>query len=127
MITEVAHDAGAIALTLEHEYFEGLFTGNVQLLRQVFHPHTMLYGDINAQPYSKTLDAYLTAVANRVSPKDSGKPFESELIFIDVIHSIAVAKVRVKMYDFNYYDLLSFHKINDKWMIVNKLLTHVEP
>ena len=127
MITELTHDARAIALALENEYFEGLFTGNVQLLGQVFHPQTMLYGDVKNQPYSKSLDAYLNVVSNRVSPKDSGKPFESELIFIDVVNSIAVAKVRVKMYDFNDYDLLSFHKVNEKWVIVNKLFTHVEP
>lgn len=36
-----------------------------------------------------------------------------------------IAKVRVRMHDFNYHEFLSFHKIDDRWLIVNKLMTDV--
>jgi len=29
------------------------------------------------------------------------------------------------MYEFNYDEFLSFHKINNRWMIVNKMITDV--
>ncbi|MDB5282533.1 MAG: nuclear transport factor 2 family protein, partial [Bacteroidota bacterium] len=62
---------------------------------------------------------------NRQSPKDSGEPFKGEIISIDIINSIAIAKVKVKMYAFNYYELLSFHKIADRWLIVSKMISDV--
>ena len=40
-------------------------------------------------------------------------------------NSIAVAKVHVKMYEFNYDEFLSFHKLDNRWMIVNKMITDV--
>ncbi|HEY0744902.1 MAG TPA: nuclear transport factor 2 family protein [Chryseosolibacter sp.] len=126
MKTQQASETAVIAQAIELEYFHGLFNGNVELLRKIFHPNTLLFGDVKNQPYAKHLDEYLDGVSNRVAPKDSGKPFESEILAIDVINSIAVAKVRLQMYDFNYYDLLSFHKLDNKWRIVNKLLTHVD-
>jgi hypothetical protein len=116
----------AIEQALTGQYFPGIYEGNVQLLRQVFHPGSLLFGDVNGQPYAKTLDQYLDGVAHRTSPQDSGQPYQTEIIWIDVINSIAVAHVRIKMYAFNYYDLLSFHRIDGRWLIVNKMLTHVE-
>ena len=94
-------------------------------LLNILNPGTLLFGDVKGQPYAKTLDQYFDGVANRQSPKDSGKPFKGTIISIDVVNSIAVARVHVKMYDFNYDEFLSFHKINNRWMIVNKMITDV--
>jgi Putative lumazine-binding len=107
-------------------YFKSIYDGDAALLKTTFNPGTLLFGDVKGQPYAKTLDQYLDGVQNRKSPKDSGQPFKGEIKSVDVIHSIAIAKVRVKMYDFNYYELLSFHKINGRWLIVNKMITHVD-
>lgn len=106
-------------------YFNGIYTGDIQQLNTVYHPGTLLFGDVKGQPYAKTLEQYLDGVAHRQSPKDSGKPFESEIISIEAINSIAVARVRVKMYDFNYQEILSFHKFEDHWLIVNKMISDV--
>ena len=43
-----------------------------------------------------------------------------------VINSIAIAEVKVKMYDFNYQEFLSFHKLDGKWLIVNKMISDVK-
>ena len=84
-----------------------------------------MFGDVKGQPYAKNLDVYLDGVKNRQSPKDSGKPFKGTIISVEVINSIAVAKVHVKMYAFNYDEFLSFHKIDNRWMIVNKMISDV--
>jgi hypothetical protein len=78
---------------------------------------------VKGQPYAKTLDQYLDGVKNRQSPKDSGKPFKGTIISVNVLNSIAIAKVHVKMYEFNYDEFLSFHKIDNRWLIVNKMIT----
>ena len=104
-------------------YFNAIYNGDAELLRSTFNEGALLFGDIKGVPYAKTLDEYIDGVKNRQSPKDSGKPFKGEIISVDVINSIAIAKASVQMYDFVYNDLLSFHKIDNQWLIVNKMLT----
>src|SRR3978361_1563305 len=116
---ETTQDSTAIAKALEDYYFEG----DIKTLGNILNPGTLLFGDVKGQPYVKTLDQYLDGVAHRQSPKDSGKPFKGTIISIDVVNSIAVAKVQVKMYEFNYDEFLSFHKINNRWLIVNKMIS----
>jgi len=119
-------DSAAIAGVLNNAYFKGIYAGDVRLLGSTFHDNALLFGDVKGQPYYKTLAQYLDGVKNRQSPKDSGKPFSGDIIAIEIINSIAVAKVQVKMYDFNYFELLSFHKFDDKWLIVNKMISDVQ-
>lgn len=107
------------------DYFNGVFKGNTDLLRGAFHPQALVAGDVNGQPYFKTLDQYLDGVKNRKSPFELGESFRMEIISIEIINLIAVAKVRLPMFEFNYHDLLSLTKVDGKWVIVNKLLTNV--
>jgi hypothetical protein len=118
-------DSLAITQALENYYFKGIYEGDINTLGHIYHPGTLLFGDVKGQPYAKTLDQYLDGVKNRKSPKDSGKPFKGEIISVKVINSIAVAQVHVKMYEFNYDEFLSFHKIDNHWLIVNKMITDV--
>ena len=120
---ENQEDIAAITNAIENNYFKGIYEGDVRVLGSIFYPGTLVYGDVKGQPYFKTADLYLDGVKNRQSPKDSGKPFKGEILDIRVVNSIAVAEINLKMYDFNYRDFLSFHKINGKWLIVNKMLT----
>jgi hypothetical protein len=122
---ETAQDSLVITQALEDYYFKGIYEGDIHTLGNIFNPGTLLFGDVKAQPYTKTLDQYFDGVAHRQSPKDSGKPFKGTIISIDVINSIAVARVHVKMYDFNYDEFLSFHKIGSHWLIVNKMISDV--
>ncbi|MHA4737660.1 nuclear transport factor 2 family protein [Dyadobacter sp. MSC1_007] len=117
-------NAAAITATIS-DYFNGVFNGDVDLLRSAFHPQTLVSGDVNGQPYFKTVDQYLDGVKNRKSPSELGQQFKMEIISIEIINMIAVVKARLVMFEFNYYDLLSLSKIDGKWVIVNKLLTNV--
>lgn len=119
-------DSTAIAGVLNNAYFKGIYEGDLQLLQTVYYDHTLLFGDVKGQPYFKTLAQYLDGVKNRQSPKDSGKPFSGSILAIEIINSIAVVRVQVKMYDFNYFELLSFHKFDDKWLIVNKMISDIQ-
>ena len=116
-------DVAAITGMLEDYYFKGIYEGNLDLLNQVYYTGTLLFGDVKGQPYAKTLDDYLDGVKNRQSPKDSGKPFKGEVISVEVVNTIAIARVTLKMYDFNYCEYLSFHKLDGRWLIVNKMIS----
>ena len=119
-------DSSAISNALENFYFKGIYEGDLDALSQVFNTGTLLFGDVKGQPYAKTLDQYLDGVKHRQSPKDSGKPFKGEILNLKVVNSIAIAEVRVKMYDFIYHEFLSFHKLNGRWLIVNKMISDVK-
>lgn len=112
---------------LQDLYFKGIYEGDIKALRGILNPGTLLFGDVKGEPYAKTLELYLEGVKNRQSPKESGKPFNSTILAVEVINTIAVAKVHVKMYDFNYDEFLSLHKIDNRWMIVNKMITDINP
>ncbi len=116
-------DSAAIAQILENAYFRNIYEGHANALANVFYPGALLFGDVNGQPYKKTLDEYIDGVANRQSPKDSGKPFKGKIVSIKVVNSIAVAEVKVKMYDFHYHEFLAFHNIKGKWLLVNKMIS----
>ena len=118
-------DSTAIAETLTNIYFKGIYTGDIELLKTIYYDGTQLFGDVKGQPYYKTLAQYLDGVKNRQSPKDSGKPFDGQIQGIQITNSIAVARVQVKMYDFNYSEFLSFHKFDGKWLIVNKMISDI--
>jgi hypothetical protein len=114
----------AISTTL-NDYFDGIFNGDVDALRGIFHPQALVSGDIKGQPYLKTLDEYLAGVKNRRSPQSLGEAFRMRIIGIEVLNSTAIAKVQVSIFEYNYYDLLSLTLVNGRWIIMNKLLTHV--
>ena len=118
-------NSSAITRVLQDYYFKGIYEGDIDLLDKVYYSGALVFGDIKGAPYAKTLDQYLDGVKNRQSVKESGKPFVTKIISIDVVNSIAVAKLHVKMYDFNYHEFLSFHQISGRWVIVNKMLTDV--
>lgn len=115
-----------ITRVLEELYLQGIYKGDTVLLHEAFHPDALLFGDINGTPYAKTARAYIEGVGSRVSPEKSGGPFEPKILSIDVINSIAVAKLNLKMYTFNYYNFITLHQIAGKWVIINKTLTDVQ-
>ena len=125
MKNDYSKDSLEIANILTNAYFKGIYEGDIKQLSSVYYSGTLLFGDAAGKPYFKTLAQYLDGVKNRQSPKDSGKPFKGEIISIQLINSIAVAEVKVKMYDFNYHEFLSFHKLDGKWLIVNKMISDV--
>lgn len=118
-------DSLAITNALENDYFQGIYEGDIEKLGRILYSGALLFADIRGEAYAKTRNEYLETVKNRQSVKDSGKPFKGTIVSIDVVNTIAVAKVHVKMYDFNYEEFLSFHKINNQWLIVNKMFSDV--
>jgi len=118
-------DSLGITEALENRYFKGIYEGDITLLSTVYHSGTLLFGDVKGQPYAKTLEQYLDGVKNRQSPRESGKPFKGEIFSIRIVNSIAIAEVKVKMYDFVYHEFLSFHKIDGQWFLVNKMISDI--
>jgi hypothetical protein len=106
------------------DYFYGVYLGDLEKLRNAFHPQTILYGDINGEPYLKTLEEYLEGVKNRKSPKEVGEDFKMKIVNIDFFGNNAIAKLCVPIFGIKYTDYLSLTTVDEKWKIVNKLFTN---
>ena len=115
----------ALITALLMNYFNGIYNGDTALLQKTFHPKALIVGDIKGLPYFKTVDQYIEGVKNRKSPHELGEKFKMEIISLEIINHTAVAKVKVPIFEYNYYDQLSLAIVDGKWVIVNKLLTHV--
>ncbi|TCI90958.1 nuclear transport factor 2 family protein [Tenacibaculum sp. M341] len=107
-------------------YFEGLFFGDISKLESCFHNNVFIYGDIKGMDYLKSKNKYLEGVKNRKSPNDLKETFSMKIIGIEIMERIAMVKVHVPMLGYNYCDYLSLYNLEGKWMIVNKIFTHIE-
>ena len=106
-------------------YFDGIYNGNVDLLRSSFKENAYIYGDVGGKPYAKSLEEYLGGVISRKSPRELGEPNQMEILGIEILGQVALAKVHLPMLGFNYYDYLSLCVIEGEWKIVNKVFSHV--
>ena len=111
--------------SLIQDYFHGIFFGDVDKLESCFDEKGFIYGDIKGAAYEKSIEDYLEGVRQRQSPNDLNETFKMNIIGIDIMGNIAMAKLHVPMLGYNYYDYLSLTKVDNDWKIVNKIFTHV--
>lgn len=103
-------------------YFDGLYHGDVTKLTSIFHPDAWL----KAPGIRRSLTQWLANVSTRATPASLNKPFEFEILSIDVVQDQAMAKIHCPLFDFNYIDFLGLLKEEGKWQIVTKMYTDVK-
>lgn len=106
---------------LLQDYFDGLYQGDVEKLRKVFHDDAWLKGN----NYRKSRDEWLAAVATRPIPKNEGIDYGFKVISLDIVNDQAIAKVDVPLLAAHYIDFLGLLKEDGTWKIVNKTYTTV--
>ena len=107
-------------------YWEGIYFGDLQKLGSSFAENAYLYGDVRGVEYMKSLNNYLEGVKDRKSPNDLEESFAMELLGLEIVGNVAIAKLHMPMLGYNYYDFLSLSIVDGEWKIVNKVFTHVE-
>lgn len=111
----------AYAEELVEAYFDGLHTGDIDVLARVFDADAALQSD----GLRLARDEWLEVVASRSSPSDLGHPRRCEILNLDLDARQGVAKVRVALLGKTYVDYLSLLKEGGRWRIVNKLYAQV--
>jgi hypothetical protein len=114
-ITEIT-DIVAVA----NAYLRGVYTGDSAALARLFDPGAQVYGEIDGQPYHKSIATYLEGVASRQSPQQLGEPCRMDILALDSLGSIANVKLHSPMLGFNYHLYLTLRRLDGKWRIVNK-------
>ena len=106
---------------LMRDYFTGLYEGDVEKLRRIFHDDAYL----KANGYRKSRDEWLDAVAARPIPKNEGMDYNFHVMSLEIIGDQALAKVNVPLLAANFIDFLGLLKEEGQWKIVNKMFTTV--
>ncbi len=103
------------------KYFDGLYTGDIALLKSIFHQDAWL-----KSPNSRrSLSQWLSNVAERPVPQALGHNYEFKILSIDIVKDQAMVKVSCPLFDFNYIDFLGLLKEQGQWLIVNKMYTDI--
>jgi hypothetical protein len=107
-------------------YFDLMFDGDVSRFGQVFAPSAQLHGLRDGNLHLLPAQDYKNALATTPSPKSKNAPRQQEILLVDFASPTqAVVKVRVRIDTLLYLDYLSYHHIDNAWLITAKSF-HVE-
>ena len=107
-------------------YLDLMFDGDVERFDQVFALSAQLHGLRDGNLQLRPAKDYKTALASRPSPKAKKAPRHQEILLLDFASPTqALVKVRVRIATHQHLDYLSYHYVNDAWLVTAKSF-HVE-
>ena len=107
-------------------YFDLMFDSEVSRFDHVFASSAQLHGLRDQNLRVLSAQDYKNVLASGPSPKSRNAPRQQEILLVDFASPTqAVVKVRVRIDTLLYLDYLSYHRINNAWLITAKSF-HVE-
>lgn len=106
-------------------YVEGMVFADEPLLRQAFHPSCRIIGHYHKALEWLSLDEFIDAIKAEGPAAKGVKPFW-EVIELDVTGDAAAVKIIDDYAGMRFTDYLSLLKIDDRWVIINKLYYYHE-
>ena len=102
-------------------YFDLMYDCDVSKFDRVFAATSQLHGFREGQMSCWPAAQYKEVLAGRTSPKALRSTREEQLLLLDSTSpSQALAKVRVRINDMVFVDYLSYHKIDNTWLVTSK-------
>lgn len=102
-------------------YFDLMYDGDVSKFDHVFASTAQLHGFREGTMTCWPAAQYKEILAGRKSPKALGSPRDEQLLLLDTTSPTqALAKVRVRINDMVFVDYLSYHKMDDTWLVTSK-------
>ena len=103
------------------KYFNLMHDCNVANFANVFSPAAQLHGYRDGEMVCWPAAEYKEVLKARQSPLSLGSPRQDSVLLIDIASaSHALAKVEVRIHAGIYHDYLTYHKIDDRWVITSK-------
>lgn len=100
------------------KYFDALHTQDLSLFDRVFHPSCVLYAEQDGTLIVRPFAEYRAMVSTRVSPAEKGQPRQEEILGMDLLSpTMAMVKVRLRLFDHIMEDHLNLMKHDGEWMI----------
>jgi hypothetical protein len=108
-------------------YFDVMYECDLEKFDRIFHPtcslFTMKDGVLNVRPFAQ----YRAEIAVRTPPKSLAQPRVDTVLLIDVLSpEIALARVRVRIFDKIFVDNLNLLNFDGQWMVVAKIFHHAD-
>jgi hypothetical protein len=107
-------------------YFDGSYEGNQEKMDKVFHQAAHIYGH---SPDGSLTDMPRDFFVSRVGSRPVDTPLfprEEEIISIDFTGDhTAVARVKLRVFNTHFTDILSFMYLDGKWGVISKLYSGV--
>lgn len=108
------------------DYFEVMYSQNMELFDQVFHPDCTLYGVVDGNPNLRPYEVYRNQVSARQSPAELGESrYGIVLDFDQLSPKIALVKPELTMFGGLMHDYLNIVKLDDKWWVMAKMWDRV--
>ena len=102
-------------------YLDLMYDCDTAKFDRVFGPTSQLHGFREGKMTYWPAAQYKEILAGRKSPKALGSRREEQVLLLDVASPTqALAKVRVRINDMVFVDYLSYHKVDDRWLITSK-------
>ena len=108
------------------DYLDACYESNVEKFRQVMHKTTYLYKhDGDSSMKEIPLEDFIKIVeASHQNSPTPNFPQQDEVIAIDFLgDNTAVARVKVRVGNIMFSDILSLMLLDGKWMIVSKVFS----
>lgn len=105
-------------------YFDGMYHSDLEKLKKAFHPTAALMGYFSGNLTHIPLEKWLGMVEARPSPAKNGEEYNMRLVSMDLTENVAMVKVKDWYLGLWFTDYLSLMKIEDQWLIVNKIFHH---
>jgi Putative lumazine-binding len=107
-----------------HTYLDGLYEGDADKIASVFLQTSALTQVFENELKITPRDVWLDAVRNRPSPKASGLVRQDHVLVVDLIsNTLAHVKVKCALPPRFFTDILSFVKLDGRWMVAQKVFT----
>ncbi|GJL67234.1 MAG: hypothetical protein NPIRA05_22050 [Nitrospirales bacterium] len=121
MDTTINNEYPAVAQVLG-TYYDGLYHGNKEMLRQTFHPDARYVTISNGELLHLDMKSYLPKVEARESPASIGEPYGYTLESIEFAGAMtALVRMRSSMFGKHFIDFLSLIRVDGKWRIISKV------
>ena len=121
--TEVIDECDAIAAVLQL-YMDGIARGDVDKLRQAFHPDSRMFGSLGGQRFDVPIQALFDMTAE--GPADTAGRYRGRVLSITQVGDAAMAAVAEDGFwgSVSFVDFFNLVKIDGRWVIVNKTFAH---
>ncbi len=107
-------------------YFASMYESSADKVRHVFHEDAKITGYMQGQLVQLSVSAFADSVAGQLpSAAEEKEPKLLEIASIEIAGATAIARVRDGYLGMIFLDTLSLLKVDDRWVIYNKLF-HIE-
>ncbi len=108
------------------QYIDASYTGNVPLLKTVFHPKALMAGYLDDALDIGTPEPFYVELEETPSSKETGEQYHAEIAFIHIAGQMASAAIiEGNLLGMNYVNHFHLLKIDGEWRIVSKIYTTV--